>query len=90
MRLIASTLRESRLKRDPLVPPLRPIFPYFPLSAILVSVNRCENVSHCLTPIPVYPLHPEERLAVFNDKLLITPATPKTPAVYDYFFRSAL
>ncbi len=57
---------------------------------MLVSVNRCENVSHCLTPIPVHLLHPEELLAVFNDKLLITPATPKTPAVYDYFFRSAL
>jgi len=45
---------------------------------MLVSVNRCENVSHCLTSISVHLLHPEELLAVFNDKLLITPATPSS------------
>jgi len=58
MRLIASRVETET--RDPLVPPLRPIFLYFPSSAMLVSVNRGKNVSHCLTPIPVNLLRPEE------------------------------
>lgn len=63
---------ETTERRDPLVPSPRPIFFYFPSSVMLVSVNRCENVSHCLTPIPVHLLHPEDLHALFNVELSIS------------------